>query len=72
MIRPKNTPGNYAMVEGLERRALMSGTVAAAADGTVLQAESAVVSGAVVSRQHAGYTGSGYVDFVNASGVTVE
>ena len=32
------------------------------------QAENARLSGAVVSRSHAGYTGSGFVDYVNSSG----
>jgi uncharacterized delta-60 repeat protein len=36
------------------------------------QAEDAARSGAVVGRSYAGYTGSGYVDFVNNSGDYVE
>jgi uncharacterized delta-60 repeat protein len=37
-----------------------------------LQAESAAVSGAVVSRSKSGYTGTGYADYQNASGDFVE
>jgi uncharacterized delta-60 repeat protein len=36
------------------------------------EAEAATVSGAVVSRDHAGYTGAGYVDFQHARGDLIE
>jgi Ca2+-binding RTX toxin-like protein len=51
--------------EALERRALLS----AAAP---YEAEQAAVSGALVSAAHGGYTGSGYVDYQNATGDAVE
>jgi hypothetical protein len=38
----------------------------------VLQAENATLSGPVVRRDHAGYTGTGFADFVNDSGAYVE
>ncbi len=40
--------------------------------GTVYQAESAARSGAVIASNHAGYTGTGFVDYLNASGDYVE
>jgi hypothetical protein len=40
--------------------------------GNVLQAESAKFSGAQISKAHAGYTGSGYLDFTNASNDFIE
>jgi glucose/arabinose dehydrogenase len=37
-----------------------------------LEAENAVRSGAVVSTQHAGYTGTGFVDYINLTGDYIE
>lgn len=65
-----------AGLEALERRALMSAAPAALTapprDHLILQAEQAVVSGAKISKAGTGYTGTGYVDFVNAKGDYVE
>jgi hypothetical protein len=44
----------------------------AAATTTTLEAENAVRAGAVVSTQHAGYTGTGFVDYLHASGDYVD
>jgi uncharacterized delta-60 repeat protein len=41
-------------------------------DGGAYQAESAVLSGATVASNHAGYTGSGFADYRHASGDYVE
>jgi hypothetical protein len=51
---------------------LVSGTTPPPADGGTFQAENAVRSGAVASTQYPGYTGTGFVDYVNASGDHVE
>jgi hypothetical protein len=40
--------------------------------GPTYEAEQALVTGAVVSKGHAGYRGSGFVDYVNAGGDAVE
>jgi Carbohydrate binding module (family 35) len=40
--------------------------------GTVYGAEDAALSGVALGSQHAGYTGSGYVDYLNASGDFIE
>src|SRR5204863_6140716 len=37
----------------------------------IYEAENAVLSGAVVSNTKAGYTGTGFVDYINASGDSV-
>ena len=39
---------------------------------TTLQAENATIAGAVVSAIHAGFTGTGFVDYVNPSGDYIE
>ncbi|MEV4895201.1 CBM35 domain-containing protein, partial [Nonomuraea sp. NPDC055795] len=44
----------------------------AGAPATEYQAESAVLSRASVATNHAGYTGSGFVDYVNAPGGSIE
>ncbi|MBC8031820.1 MAG: carbohydrate-binding protein [Pyrinomonadaceae bacterium] len=42
------------------------------ATSTVYQAENAVLVGAVVSTIHAGYTGSGFIDYINPSNDHIE
>jgi uncharacterized repeat protein (TIGR03803 family) len=42
------------------------------ANNSILEAEDAVLSGAVVASTQTGYTGSGYADYVNASGDYIE
>lgn len=43
-----------------------------AGSATLYEAESAVLVGAVVSNIHTGYTGTGFVDYVNATGDYIE
>lgn len=40
--------------------------------GQTYQAESAALSGAVIANNHAGYTGTGFVDYMNAGGDYIE
>jgi hypothetical protein len=54
------------------RRAHLAAVGQRLADRSILQAESAVRTGAVVDTAREGYTGTGYVDFVGASGDSVE
>ena len=54
------------------RRANLAAVGQRLADRSVYQAESAVRTGSVVGTAHAGYTGTGYVDFVGASGDAME
>jgi hypothetical protein len=42
------------------------------ANGPVYEAEQAAITGAVVSRSHAGFTGTGYADFQNPTGDAVD
>lgn len=49
------------------------GVFAASARATTYQAENATISsGGIVDTQHAGYTGTGFVDYANATGSYVE
>lgn len=60
-VRATNSGGNSAY----------SNTASATtqtATATVFEAESAVLVGAVVSNIHSGYTGTGFVDYVNPAG----
>jgi hypothetical protein len=47
-------------------------TVSGSTASTTLEAENAVLYRAVVAKNHAGYTGSGFADYINASGDYVE
>ena len=64
-VRASNSGGNSAY----------SNTTSAttqAATSTLYEAENAVLVGAVVSNIHAGYTGTGFVDYINLSGDYIE
>lgn len=64
-VRATNSGGNSAY----------SNTASAttqAASSTLYEAESAVLVGAVVSNIHAGYTGAGFVDYINPSADYIE
>ena len=58
------TPAPARAAEPLERRVLMA--------ATAYEAEDAALDGARFARDIAGYTGRGFVDYVNASGDSVE
>jgi hypothetical protein len=62
--KSKSSSVRRPAVEGLEGRVLMA--------ATVYEAESAVLTGATVSRSPGGFSGAGYVDYRNPSGDTVE
>jgi PA14 domain-containing protein/Big-like domain-containing protein/carbohydrate binding protein with CBM6 domain/fibronectin type III domain protein/strictosidine synthase-like protein len=64
-VRASNSGGNSAY----------SNTTSAttqSATSTLYEAENAVLVGAVVSNIHAGYTGTGFVDYINPSGDYIE
>lgn len=44
----------------------------ASAQVITLEAENAKISGAVITREHSGYSGTGFVDFINKSGDYIE
>lgn len=64
-VRATNSGGNSAY-SNTASATTQTGTA------TVYQAENAVLVGAVVSNIHAGYTGTGFVDYVNPSGDYIE
>jgi hypothetical protein len=74
-IFPKMEPGTHRVrlfATGQSGPNVDALTVTPPAPARRLEAEDAARRGAVVGRSHAGYTGSGYVDFVNATGNYVE
>jgi hypothetical protein len=68
---PAPTPLQPESTQGADGSARTAGTSAATTIGTY-EAEQAVLSGAVVATNQTGYTGTGFADYVNATGDYIE